>query len=369
MSEGKRLRIALLDPFHGGSHAQWSTGLQFHSQHEIVLLTLPGRHWKWRMHGAALTLAEKFLAEPGQFDLVLATDMLDLSVFLTQTRQRTAELPTVLYFHENQLAYPWSPTDADVRLQRDNHYAFINFTSALAADHILFNSPYNRNSMLEALPGFLKMFPDRRGLHRVEEIRKKSELMPLGLELPEGKARSRTELELPRIVWNHRWEYDKGPEEFFQALLSAKAAQIPFELAVLGESYGRVPPIFAEAKAALGDHIRHWGYAKDRAEYLRWLHWGNLLPVTSRHDFFGISVVEAVAAGCTPLLPERLNYPHLISGPDTFYPTSHFSETLHALLQNWPLGYRNLRTEVERYAWSEIGPKMDAFLTAKCRMT
>jgi len=34
---------------------------------------------------------------------------------------------------------------------------------------------------------------------------------------------------------------------------------------------------------------------------------------TARHEFFGISVVEAIAAGVYPLLPRRLSYPEIIS--------------------------------------------------------
>jgi hypothetical protein len=33
---------------------------------------------------------------------------------------------------------------------------------------------------------------------------------------------------------------------------------------------------------------------------------------TARHEFFGIGVVEAIACGCLPWLPDRLSYPELI---------------------------------------------------------
>ena len=110
----------------------------------------------------------------------------------------------------------------------------------------------------------------------------------------------------PLILWNHRWEYDKNPEEFFRALFALQEQGIEFELAVLGESYKKHPPIFSEAKTRLAEQIVHWGYAESFAEYAKWLWRADILPVTSIHDFFGISVVEAIYCGCTPLLPKRL---------------------------------------------------------------
>jgi hypothetical protein len=102
------------------------------------------------MHGGAVTLARHFMESDEQPDLLLASDMLDLTTFLALTRAKTAALPTALYFHENQLTYPWSPNGANPAQQRA-HYAFINYTSALSADTVLFNSQYH----LEAFTGQL----------------------------------------------------------------------------------------------------------------------------------------------------------------------------------------------------------------------
>ncbi|MDM8530026.1 DUF3524 domain-containing protein [Anaerolineales bacterium HSG25] len=177
------MKILLLEPYYTGSHAEWADGYARHSRHQVDLLTLPGRFWKWRMHGGAVTLARQFLALPTKPDLILATDMVDLTSFLALTRPHTANIPVALYFHENQLTYPWSPTDRDVAQQRDKHYGFINYTSALSADMVLFNSGYNRDSFLSALPNLLKHFPDFNELPSVQQIADKSQVLPLGLDL------------------------------------------------------------------------------------------------------------------------------------------------------------------------------------------
>lgn len=153
------MKICLVEPFHTGSHAAWAEEFARFSRHEVELLTLSGRHWKWRMHGGAVTLARHFLASQCKPDLLLASDMLDLTTFLALTREQSAGIPTALYFHENQLSYPWSPNGANPAQQRA-HYAFINYTSALAADAVIFNSHYHRDVFLEQLPDFLKGFPD-----------------------------------------------------------------------------------------------------------------------------------------------------------------------------------------------------------------
>ncbi|MFH0916725.1 MAG: DUF3524 domain-containing protein, partial [bacterium] len=51
------LVVWALEPYFGGSHKYFLEGLERHSRHDLTLFTLPGRHWKWRMHGGALSLA------------------------------------------------------------------------------------------------------------------------------------------------------------------------------------------------------------------------------------------------------------------------------------------------------------------------
>ena len=97
------MNILLLEPYCTGSHRSWAEGYKKYSKHNITILSLPGRFWKWRMHGGAVTLAKEFLKLQKYFDLILATDMLDLTTFLSLTRKQTSDIPTAVYFHENQL--------------------------------------------------------------------------------------------------------------------------------------------------------------------------------------------------------------------------------------------------------------------------
>ena len=42
---------------------------------------------------------------------------------------------------------------------------------------------------------------------------------------------------------------------------------------------------------------------RDRGEYLELIGTCDVVASTARHEFFGIAVAEAMAAGCAPLLP------------------------------------------------------------------
>ncbi len=353
------MKICLVEPFDTGSHASWAREYARFSRHDVRLLTMDGRYWKWRMHGGAVTLAQEFMACADQPDILLVSDMLDLTTFLALTRERTAQIPTALYFHENQLTYPWSPDDCDPGQQRDAHYAFINYTSALAADRVYFNSRYHLESFFSELPGFLKSFPDHNCIDNLQGLRENSRVLPLGLDLQQlAEFRPDTlpaKQNGPLILWNHRWEYDKNPEIFFQVLYRLLEEGLAFQVALLGESYRKSPAIFDQARQKLGERIVHYGYIENDADYARWLWQADILPVTSNHDFFGASVVQAIFCGCTPLLPRRLAYPeHLPESRHDLYlynDTEDLLERLRHMLSQPAFDTAELQAYVARYDW------------------
>lgn len=360
------MNLLLLEPYFTGSHKAWAEGYAGRSKHEVKILSLAGQFWKWRMHGGAVTLARQFLERDLQPDVILATDMLDLTTFLSLTRRKTADIPTALYFHENQLTYPWSPTDRDVQQNRDRHYGFINYASALTADAVFFNSNYHRNSFLTELRRFLQHFPDHRDPENIDRIAEKSEVLPLGLDLARFDAQkppdtSRTEP--PLVLWNHRWEFDKNPEAFFRALYRLADKDIDFRVAVLGECFSQQPQVFEQAQQRLGERIVQFGYLSSFADYAHWLWQSDILPVTSYQDFFGASVAEALYCECLPLLPRRLAYPELIPTelhPHTFYyDFDDLVRRLQQALTNVALQTAPLRAHVQRFDWSVMAAEYD----------
>jgi glycosyltransferase involved in cell wall biosynthesis len=158
------------------------------------------------------------------------------------------------------------------------------------------------------------------------------------------------------VLWNHRWEYDKNPDLFFRALLRLDLAGVEFRLVVLGESFRDSPPIFEEARQRLSHRLLHWGFAKSIEEYWEWLYRCDVVVSTSLHEFFGVSVVEGIAAGCFPLLPLRLSYPELL--PESlrevcYYRTDkEFEERLTRLLTGpLPSVGAPLAAAAQRFLW------------------
>ncbi len=363
------MKLTLLEPFFSGSHQQWAEGLKKHSSHDIEILSLPGRHWKWRMHGGAVELAKQFNQQEDLPDLILGTSMLDLTTFMALTRKKSSGIPVAMYFHENQLTYPWSPQDRDKKKKRDNHYSFINYTSALAADRVFFNSEYHRDSFLGALPNFLNRFPDKKGKENIELIEEKSSVLHLGMDLErfnEFRDSDKEKQSEATILWNHRWEYDKNPEDFFETLFLLKEKEIPFRLVVLGEQNDVNPPIFDKAKEILKDEILQWGYAESFEEYARWLWRADILPVTSIQDFFGGSVVEALFCDCFTLLPNRLAYPeHFPEELDRefLYEEGELEARLETAIES-VMGLRKVdyQSIVRKYDWGKLISKYDGEL-------
>ncbi|MFQ6610242.1 MAG: DUF3524 domain-containing protein, partial [Fidelibacterota bacterium] len=341
-------KILLIDPYFGGSHSQWANGLKRYSQFDISIMSLPARHWKWRMHGGAISLSQKFNRLKSLPHLIFTTDMMDVTTFRAMTFKRSAKIPIAVYFHENQFGYPISEHDSDIILKRDDHYGFINYSTALACDHIAFNSHFHCTSFLSAVRNWLKKLPDHNLQNTTDIIEKKSSVLFPGIENSTPMAcSSNHNLKPPLIIWNHRWEYDKNPIDFFESLIHIKQKGIQFKLAILGSHHEKYPPIFDKAKKEFRNELVAFGYVENKQKYIETLNSGSVLPVTSKQDFFGISIMEAISCGCRPLLPDRLSYPELI-------PKEYHDEVLYSGIEEFESKLESILTRPQKLSRSQI---------------
>ena len=53
------------------------------------------------------------------------------------------------------------------------------------------------------------------------------------------------------------------------------------------------------------------GFVEDLGQYRALLARADVVLSTALHDFQGLSILEATAAGCLPLVPDRLAYPEI----------------------------------------------------------
>lgn len=317
------MRILYLEPFHGGSHAAFTKTLTENIDAEWRVLTLPGRHWKWRMRVAA-----PYFALEHRDALTAPTDLLFASSYVALAElyglvPALKDVPSILYFHENQLTYPNRHDEA-----RDHHFGFTQLVSALAATACWFNSAYNRDGFLNAARALLDRMPDAVPTGMVDQVEAKSRIMPVPLVLPEVAPHPTGDP--PLVLWNHRWEHDKDPEAFFDAIGELAERGARFELAVCGKQYKRSPPIFEEARKRFADRIVHFGEA-DRETYEALLARADVVVSTARHEYFGIAVLEATHFGAYPLVPDDLAYPEIFADEHR-YPRGRLAEALGAVL-------------------------------------
>lgn len=369
------MKILALEPYYGGSHRAFIEGWSAVSNHEWTVLQLPAYKWKWRMRHAAVTFADevkKHIEFGEKWDIVFCSDMLNLAEFLGLAPQSINALPTVAYFHENQLTYPARFED-----ERDYQFVMTNITTALAADEVWFNSNFHKNSFLQALNSFLKKMPDYRLTDNVEKIRAKAIICPQGINPMPHRCDKRIKGPL-RILWSARWEHDKNPEGFFEALKVLKKRNIEFRISVIGQSFRDTPKVFTWAKKFFHDQIDHWGFQETRAEYEKCLTEADLIVSTAVHEFFGISAVEAIAAGAYPMLPKRLAYPEILeldndsSAEDFFYDgtTAALTDKLEMLANRlradllWQQDSNRAAKTVEKFYWNKLGSKLDKQLEA-----
>lgn len=323
-------RILLLSAYDAHSHRQWRNTLcDMFPEYHWTCLTLPPRHFAWRVRGNSLTWAfnhRQTLTD--NHDLLIVTSLTDLST-LRGFVPALARLPTLVYFHENQFAYPPAPERHGTQQDNKLNAQMINFYTALCADRIVFNSDWNRRSFFDGLDALLKKLPDQVPEGLSQNLQKISSVLavPLPDHLFDNSARQISDTrhfdrgyEVVQIVWNHRHEYDKGPALLLAIVQRLVTLELPFRLHLLGQRFRSEPDEFSTIRALLAVHcsrlnvepgLDQWLPARD--DYEAVLTQCDIALSTALHDFQGLSVLEAAAKGCVPLAPAALAYPEYIA--------------------------------------------------------
>jgi len=365
--DGKR--ILLLSAYDAASHQHWRQQLvtMFPRCHWTVL-TLPARYFSWRIRGNSMSWAFNHRRElTDNHDLLIATSVCDLAS-LRGFVPELGRIPALVYFHENQLAYPESG-----KQHPSVEPAMVNLYSALSADRVAFNSEWNRRSFLDGVRALLRRLPDAVPGGLVDLLEAKSVVLPVPLpdslfETAEflksdtGKAsgdsdtplihpwrlvspipglqRSASPEAFPappaqhsdvvdsfasaaqqpiNIIWNHRQEHDKGPDRLLHLTQALIRHQLRFRLHLLGQRFRQRPAAFDQIEQLLADYYATQGiepginrFIDDRQQYEAILRSSDIVLSTADHDFQGLSMLEAAALGCTAIAPDALAYPEYL---------------------------------------------------------
>ncbi len=245
-------------------------------------------------------------------DVLFATSLIGLGDLIALLPREWRCVPSVLYMHENQLAYPVRSEFA-AKDDRDLQFAVTNAMSMLVADRVLFNSRWNMDSFLDGIESLLGKSPDNSIVDAAEAIAGKSEVAwpPVEATPASREVLERVLHNVPVIVWPHRWEHDKGPAELLETARSLKKV-MDARWIILGEQFADIPEPLEVFLDEFAPDIVHAGRVESKGDYLEILAGADWVLSTADHEFFGVAVVEAMLMGCLPWLPDRLSYPELV---------------------------------------------------------
>ena len=302
----KILEIAAIETFYGGAHRVFIDGLIKHSRHNIILFTLPDQLWRYRMKLSASEIIQN-VDNLKDFDLIFVTSLCNIAELKALVGPTCP--PMVLYVHENQLTYPRSDQQ-----KRDLQAEWIDFMNSVTADVVIYNSNFHRNSYHQELRTFIKEIPytPLSSEYWVKRAQQRSVTIYPGTDTADICSKKSSVNNVARIVWNHRWEYDKQPTLFLKTLIQCMDAGYDFEVILLGESSSNASKKYKNLINQLSKYLFHYGYVDSREKYFSLLASADIVVSTAIQENFGLSIVEAVQCGCFPLLPNRLSYPELI---------------------------------------------------------
>ena len=146
-----------------------------------------------------------------------------------------------------------------------------NLASLLAADSIIWNSEFNQRSCLDGIEEVLSNAPkgERLGDDWRGAIKSKSEVIWPPVEpIPPGICDIHRENSGIRVVWPHRHEHDKGPEELLW-IMDEYAKDLDLRLVLLGERTApSVDDALGQLRARHAERIVFDSFVESREDYL-----------------------------------------------------------------------------------------------------
>ena len=185
-----------------------------------------------------------------------------------------------------------------------------------------------------------------------------AEVLPVPLASAGGNYPNRAALAADspmEIVWNHRWEYDKGIELLAHIIEQVKEARLRFRFHIVGQQFRHIPEAFEaidrdlDEISAIFDMPRgNFGYIENADQYQTLLASCHVALSTAKHDFQGLSVQQACLAGCQAAVPDALVYPEYVPPQLRYQTRKNCRQTAAAAVSL----LRHIRRKLEDGAWS-----------------
>ena len=348
--------VLILEPWYQGSHRSWVEGWRSKSKHSISVVDGSDSGWRRSLITAPSIFAAEIDNASGEVDVLFASTPIDLATVFGLLHRSTPRPPTLLYMHESQIGYPPGPKGG-----RAFRGIIADWGSILSADRTAVASRFHADLLLRELPVFIEELTRGAG-SKVEAALSNIEILPVGIKTfgmhpksADGK---------PKILWNHRWSHDKRPGDFVHAMTKLAAEGLEFEIFALGEVERSGAEPHKRLKRQLPDRLACCG-AQNKSDYRDILHRADLVVSTAQHDFFGVAIAEAIAAGARPVLPWRLAYPELL--PTSLHPDLLYEGSLHDALRPILSSDRDrlhvhraaTQGHVDCFSWQNLAPKYD----------
>lgn len=351
--------ILVLEPWYRGSHRKWLDGWRSTSRHQINIIEGPDAGWRRSLLISPARFAEAIAESSAQIDALVASTPIDLATVMGLLDPGIPRPPTLLYMHESQIGYPPGPKGGRA------HGGIINdWRSISAADRVAVATRFHQSVLVKQMPPFVEELIEGAG-SKLESMLSSIEILPIGIDT--SRLAPTTITGPIRVMWNHRWSHDKGPGEFAHALSVLAGEGHKFGVYALGEVERSGRRAYEHLLNQLNDRVILSGYQEEDA-YLRALCRSDLVVSSAQHDFFGLAVAEAIAAGARPLLPQRLSYPEIV--PESLRPTLLYEaglvEALRSVLTTSRQVLHQYRAttmaHVSAFEWSKLAPKYDGLI-------
>ena len=120
----------------------------------------------------------------------------------------------------------------------------------------------------------------------LDDLRDKSQVLPIPIALHSSPCkRVNITQQTINLVWNHRWEYDKGPDLLLACLRELSEQKIDFKLHLLGQQFRKQPEALQSIQAEFAVQLGQVGFVESKQEYEALLQTCDYVISTAYYDF------------------------------------------------------------------------------------